>query len=97
MYRLQFEHRVEKDFAKIDKTESQKIKHALNKFISNFSDEYEKELLKTKKIKLLKGKFKGLHRLKIRTFRVVYKKKEDYLIILVLRVGHRKNIYQKQI
>lgn len=66
----------------------------LENFINNFDENFEKELIKRTKIKALKGEFKGLYRLKLRTYRVVYEKKNDVLIILVLRVSYRKNIYQ---
>ncbi|WP_391486599.1 type II toxin-antitoxin system RelE family toxin [Aliarcobacter butzleri] len=50
--------------------------------------------MKLTKIKALKGEFKGLYRLKLRTYRVIYEKQGHKLIILVLRVSHRKDVYQ---
>ncbi len=94
MYKLQFEHRVKKDIKKLDKIELLKIKKALDEFISNFDEDYEKTLIKTGKIKKLKGEFEGFYRLRLRTFRVIYEKQEDRLIILVLRIAHRKNVYK---
>lgn len=66
----------------------------LENFINNFDENFEKELIKLTKIKALKGEVKGLYRLKLRTYKVIYEKKNDVLIILVLRVSYRKNIYQ---
>lgn len=42
----------------------------------------------------LKGRWKGLRRLRVGVYRAVYALKEEELIILVLKVGHRKDIYR---
>jgi len=41
----------------------------------------------------LQGEYKGLYRLRLRTYRLIYEKQNDKLVILVLRVSHRKDIY----
>ena len=94
-YKLEFEGRVKKDFAGIGKENSAIIMKILSEFAANFSCEYEQELLKTTKIKALKGSYEGLYRLKIRSFRAIYEKKNNELIILVLRVTARKDAYRE--
>ena len=94
-YKLEFEGRVKKDFAGIGKENSVIIMKVLSEFAANFSHEYEQELLKTTKIKALKGNYEGLYRLRIRSFRAIYKKKDNELIILVLRVTARKDAYRE--
>ncbi len=94
MYKLQFENRVKKDLKKIDKIDLLKIKKALDEFVSNFDDDYEKALIKSEKIKKLKGDFQGFYRLRLRTFRVIYEKQDNRLVILVLRIAHRKDVYK---
>lgn len=94
-YKLEFESRVKKDFANIGRENSVIIMKVLSEFATNFSCEYEQELLKTTKIKALKGGYEGLYRLKIRSFRAIYKKKDNELIILVLRVVARKEAYRE--
>ena len=42
-------------------------------------------------IKKLKGE--DLFRLRIRNYRVIFSKKDEELIIIVVRIGHRKDIY----
>ena len=49
----------------------------------------------TRQIKALKGGYEGLYRLKIRSFRAIYKKKDNELIILVLRAAARKEAYRE--
>ena len=94
-YRLEFEGRVKKDFAGIGKENSVIIMKVLSEFAANFSHEYEQELLKTTKIKALKDSYAGLYKLRIRSFRAIYKKKDNELIILVLRAAARKEAYRE--
>ena len=94
-YKLEFEGRVKKDFAGIGKENSVIIMKVLSEFATNFSHEYEQELLKTTKIKALKGGYEGLYKLKIRSFRAIYEKKNNELIILVLRITARKDAYRE--
>ncbi|MEA2110598.1 MAG: hypothetical protein U9P71_00975 [Campylobacterota bacterium] len=50
--------------------------------------------MSTGKIKKLKGQQEVLYRLKLRSYRVVYKKYEDRLVILVLHVTTREGAYR---
>ena len=68
---------------------------SLYSFVENFSFAFEQELLRTGKIKKLQGMDEELYRLKLRTYRVIYKKEEDILIILVVSVKSRENSYKK--
>ena len=42
----------------------------------------------------LKGEFEGLRRIRVGRFRIVYEWQQQALIILVVRIGHRKDVYQ---
>ena len=95
MYTLEFEKSVKKDFKNINISDIKFIKESLYSFIENFSFEYEQELLRTGKIKKLQGMEEELYRLRLRTYRVIYKKEEDRLIILVVSVKSRENSYKK--
>lgn len=70
------------------------IKKSLEEFAKNFSQSYEKEMLKLTKIKKLQGQDEDLYRLRLRRYRVIYKKEDEKLIILVLRVKSRENVYK---
>jgi mRNA interferase RelE/StbE len=94
-YSLIFDKKLNKDFKKISKADIAFIKISLNEFVKNFNDEYEKHLLKTKKIKLLKGQSQEIFRLKIRTYRAIYQKQDDKLMILVVSVKSRASVYKK--
>ena len=95
MYSVVYKKTAIKDFKRIDKANIKFITDSILEFTNNFSFEYEQELLKTGKIKKLQGVTEELYRLKLRTYRVIYKKEEDRLIILVVAVKSRENSYKK--
>ena len=92
-WKLKFKNSVKKDFNNIGFLESAKIMKSLNDFIENFSEDQERILLKNGNIKRLKGSLEGCYRLRLRTYRVIYEKRENELIILVLRIGSRGDVY----
>ncbi len=44
--------------------------------------------------KPLKGRWKGLRRIRIGLYRVIYALRKAELTILVLRIGHRSDVYR---
>lgn len=44
--------------------------------------------------KQLVGPLKGLRSLRVGRYRIIYKKEINELIILIVAIGHRKNIYR---
>lgn len=94
MYAIDFSSIAKKDFKKIDKSDIQFIYDSLYEFCKNFSSDYEKSLMHSGKIKKLKEQKELLYRLKLRTYRVIYKKYEDKLVILVLHVTTREGAYK---
>ncbi len=42
----------------------------------------------------LKGEFAGLRRLRVGSYRVVYEVAHEELVVLVVRVGHRREVYR---
>ena len=86
MYTLQFLGKALDDLSKIDKAHQKIIK--------------EKLLILAKNPAALKnnigriGKVEDrLFRLRVGSYRVVFKKEKDQLLILIIRIGHRKEIY----
>lgn len=83
-YKIAFKKSVSKDLKNIGKEQSKRI---LNKI--------EKELpLAANKYSELKGRFKGLRKVRVGDYRIVYTVIKD--IVLIVRVGHRKEIYGKK-
>lgn len=44
-------------------------------------------------IKKLKGKYREYFRLRVGDYRVIYSQENDRLVIIIIRIGHRKEIY----
>ncbi|SMM99890.1 RelE/StbE replicon stabilization toxin [uncultured Candidatus Thioglobus sp.] len=93
-YHLKFSTKLTKDFKNISKADIAFIKDSLDEFANNFNQDYEKQLLKIQKIKKLKGQKEDIYRLKLRTYRAIYKKQDDKLVILVISVKSRGAVYK---
>ncbi len=44
-------------------------------------------------IRQLKGEWQGFSRLRLRNYRVIYEKINDRLVIHIIRIAHRKEVY----
>ena len=86
MYKLLFLSSAKKEFKKLDFVVQKHIKEKLILLSTN------PEVLKNN-IKALKGEFKGKFRLRINQYRVIFQIKDDELIIAIIAIGHRKEIY----
>ena len=45
------------------------------------------------RIKPLKGKYHNLLRLRVGSYRIIFKKEDNELIILIIRIAHRREVY----
>ncbi len=45
--------------------------------------------------KVLKGDLRGLRRLRVGDYRVIYEVRDDVLVVLVIRVAHRRDVYRR--
>ena len=81
--KVRYKASVEKDLNKLDAPAIKKILNKIEKDLGSDSDKGES----------LKGEFKGLFRYRIGDYRVIYSKTREG--ILVLRVGHRRDVYNK--
>lgn len=43
---------------------------------------------------VLKGEFFGLRRIRVGNYRIVYEVREGQLMVLVVRIGHRREVYR---
>lgn len=44
---------------------------------------------------VLKGDLRGLRRLRVGDYRIVYEVSSEALIVLVVRIGHRREVYRR--
>ncbi len=86
MYKIEFLKEAYEEFKKLHKPVQRIIKEKLDLLSKN------PEALKNN-IKPLKSDFSGLYRLRIGNYRVIYKMERKKLLIIIVRVGHRKEIY----
>ena len=86
MYKLKFLGKALNDLKKIDRAHQKIIKEKLLILAEN------PEALKSN-IKKLSGTKDDYYRLKVGSYRVIFKREEKKLIIIIVRIGHRKEIY----
>lgn len=84
-YKVVYKKSVLRDLKKISKSESRKILDQLEKELSRKPDSYP----------ALKGSFAGLRKLRVGDYRVIYAILGNE--VLVLRIGHRREVYKKDI
>jgi mRNA interferase RelE/StbE len=86
-YTLKFLGRALQDLKKIDLPFQRIIKEKLLILAENPA------VLKNN-IKKLTGTKEDYYRLRVGSYRIIYEKRDKELIILIIRIGHRKEIYQ---
>ena len=85
-YKIDFDRRVKKDLRSINPQELKRIKIA----ISQLADEP-----RPSGCKKLKGKSKDYFRIRVGNYRIIYTIEDYNLVILIICVGHRKEVYDK--
>ena len=82
-YKVIFSKSVEKDFRKIPKLEVSKILNEIAYLAKN---------PRSSKTKKLKGE--KLYRLRVGNYRVIYDIQDNLMLIFVVKLGHRSDIYR---
>ncbi len=92
-YSLEFHPAAKKEMDKLDHQIKIYIVNSLSLFIESYNSDYEIELMNQAKVKKLKGEWKGFYRLRLRNYRVIYEKINDRLVIHIVRIAHRREVY----
>ena len=82
-YNVDYKSSVQRDLKKLPKAEARRILNQIEEELSKNADTYP----------VLKGQFAGLRKYRVGDYRVIYAVLGNE--VLVLRVGHRKDIYKK--
>ena len=83
-YKLEFATSIRKDLKKIDKKEVRKILTSIEKLAEEPRPTGSKKLTNEE-----------LFRVRIGNYRVIYEIHDNRLVVLVVKIGHRKDIYRK--
>jgi mRNA interferase RelE/StbE len=84
-YNIVYKKSVERDLKKLSKAEVHRVLTQVENELSKKADTYP----------VLKGQFAGLRKYRVGDYRVIYVILGDD--VLVLRIGHRKEVYKKEI
>ncbi len=84
LFEIQYEPRAEKELAKLDKPVARRLLDAIDRLA---------ETPNPNNSKLLKG-FTGIWRLRVGDYRVIYEIRDSELVILVVEIGHRREVYR---
>ena len=82
-YRIELKKSVQKDFEPIPKKDLQRIVLAIQSLADNPRPPQSKKLSGYEQYRLRQG-----------NYRILYEIKDDLLIVFVIEVGHRKDIYR---
>ncbi len=86
-YRIEFKRSAAKALKKIPRSDRRKIRDRIDSLAENLPDP-------------VTTKMKGdnpFHKVRVGDYRIVYEIQEGLLVILVLRIGHRKDVYRRLI
>ncbi|MDD5568256.1 MAG: type II toxin-antitoxin system RelE/ParE family toxin [Candidatus Omnitrophica bacterium] len=83
-YKVVYSDQVEEDLRKLDRSTVKKILTRIESYLATDPKALGK---------LLKGEFQGYWRYRWGDYRVIYKISEREILILVLRISNRKDVY----
>lgn len=86
IFSVRYEDRFEKTLKKLDKTQARLILAWIKKNLVSTTDPRIHG-------KPLQGQFKGFWRYRVGNYRLIAEIKDNELIILMIDIGHRKDIY----
>jgi len=83
-YNIVYKKSVQRDLKKLSKAEARRVLNQVEEELSRKADTYP----------VLKGQFAGLRKYRVGDYRVIYAILGDE--VLVLRIGHRKEVYKEK-
>jgi mRNA interferase RelE/StbE len=86
-WRVEFDNRARKELRKLDKSSQVRILTWLRETLAIAKDPRRTGTS-------LKGRMKGLWRYRVGDYRIISQIQDEQVLILVVRVGHRRDIYK---
>ena len=84
-YRIEFKRSAAKALQKIPRRDQKRIRDKIDSLSEGLPDP---------NITKMKGN-NPFHRIRVGDYRIVYEIQDDILIIVILKIGHRKDIYRR--
>ncbi len=84
-YGLEYHPGTDLDFKRLDPPVRRKILHEIDKKLTSNPEAYGKPLV---------GELKGLWKLRIRDYRVIYQIRKVSQTVFILKIGHRREVYE---
>lgn len=85
MYKIEYVESVKEDLASISKTNKEQIRKAIEKKLATNPIEFGKPL---------QYSLKGLRRLRVGDYRVVFQIEQGKHTVLLIKIVHRKEVYE---
>ena len=85
MYKVVYADAVEKDLKALDKPAAKKILDKIEHYLAKDPHTLGRQLV---------GEFKGFWRFRFGDYRVVYRIADKEILIIVVRIAHRKDVYE---
>lgn len=82
-FNIKYKKSIERDLGRLDKKEARRILDKIEKDLAQHAESYP----------VLKGEFAGLRKMRVGDYRVIFTIMDNDIIIL--RIGHRRDIYKK--
>ena len=82
-FNISYKKSVERDLSRLDKKEARRILAKIEKDLAQQAESYP----------ALKGEFAGLRKMRVGDYRVIFTLMDND--VLILRIGHRREIYKK--
>jgi mRNA interferase RelE/StbE len=89
IWKVEFDDRARKELRKLDKQTQDRILKWLRTNLATEEDPRRTG-------KSLKGRMKGLWRYRVGDYRIVSQIQDEQILILVIRIGHRRDVYDKK-
>jgi len=83
-YKITYKKSVAKDLSKLPKAVAEGLLRVINDTLPSSPQAGEQ----------LKGSYRGLWRLRVGRYRIIYEIHTSEIVILILRISHRKDVYR---
>ncbi len=85
MYKIEYVESVKEDLLSISKTDKIQIRKSIEKKLATNPIEFGKPL---------QYSLKGLRRLRVGNYRVIFEIEDEVKTVLIIKIGHRREVYE---